>query len=55
MSVQSGRGFRREISHRSVPSQKSWWGYDVIQIADPDGNELLFPCESGIAPAPGAS
>jgi catechol 2,3-dioxygenase-like lactoylglutathione lyase family enzyme len=34
---------RREISERSVPTQKAWWGYDVIRIADPDGNELLFP------------
>jgi len=36
---------RREIAERSVPSKKSWWGYDVIQIDDPDGNELLFPLE----------
>ena len=28
---------------RSVPSKASWWGYGVIQIDDPDGNELLFP------------
>ena len=34
---------RREIVGRSVPSKKSWWGYDVLQIDDPDGNELLFP------------
>ena len=34
---------RREIVERSVPSKTSWWGYDVIQIDDPDGNELLFP------------
>lgn len=34
---------RREIVERSVPSKASWWGYDVIQIDDPDGNELLFP------------
>ena len=33
---------RREIAERSVPSRKSWWGYDVIQIDDPDGNEWLF-------------
>ncbi len=36
---------RREISERSVPNQKAWWGYDVIRIADPDGNELLFPLD----------
>jgi catechol 2,3-dioxygenase-like lactoylglutathione lyase family enzyme len=35
--------FRHEITERSVPSKASWWGYDVIQIDDPDGNELLFP------------
>jgi catechol 2,3-dioxygenase-like lactoylglutathione lyase family enzyme len=34
---------RREIAERSVPSEKSWWGSDVIKIVDPDGNELLFP------------
>jgi catechol 2,3-dioxygenase-like lactoylglutathione lyase family enzyme len=37
---------RREIADRSVPTQKAWWGYDVIRIADPDGNELLFPVPS---------
>jgi catechol 2,3-dioxygenase-like lactoylglutathione lyase family enzyme len=34
---------RREIAERSVRSKTSWWGYDVIQVDDPDGNELLFP------------
>jgi catechol 2,3-dioxygenase-like lactoylglutathione lyase family enzyme len=34
---------RRELAERSVPTQQAWWGYDVIRIADPDGNELLFP------------
>ncbi len=33
---------RREIVERSVSNKTSWWGYDVIQIDDPDGNELLF-------------
>ncbi|MCW5983522.1 MAG: VOC family protein [Bryobacteraceae bacterium] len=36
---------RREIAERSVPTQKGWWGYDVIKIVDPDGNELLFPLD----------
>jgi catechol 2,3-dioxygenase-like lactoylglutathione lyase family enzyme len=36
---------RRELIERSIPSKKSWWGYNVIQIDDPDGNELLFPVE----------
>jgi catechol 2,3-dioxygenase-like lactoylglutathione lyase family enzyme len=34
---------RREIVERSVPNKETWWGYDSIQIVDPDGNELLFP------------
>jgi len=34
---------RREVSERAVPFEKTWWGYDVIRIVDPDGNELLFP------------
>jgi len=36
---------RREISERSVPTGKTWWGYDTIRIVDPDGNELLFPLD----------
>ncbi len=35
--------FRRELAERSVPNKNSWWGYDVTQVDDPDGNELLFP------------
>lgn len=34
---------RQEIVERNTPSKKSWWGYDVVQVDDPDGNELLFP------------
>jgi catechol 2,3-dioxygenase-like lactoylglutathione lyase family enzyme len=34
---------RHEMVERSVASKESRWGYDVIQINDPDGNELLFP------------
>src|SRR5262245_26100701 len=36
---------RNEILERSVPTEKAWWGYDVIRITDPDGNELLFPLD----------
>jgi catechol 2,3-dioxygenase-like lactoylglutathione lyase family enzyme len=39
------RAFRSDIDRNSVPSRPSWWGYDVIAVADPDGNELLFPFE----------
>ena len=34
---------KRELSERGVALEKIWWGYDAIQIKDPDGNELLFP------------
>lgn len=35
--------FRRELVERSVPSKETWWGYDTLQVDDPDGNELFFP------------
>jgi catechol 2,3-dioxygenase-like lactoylglutathione lyase family enzyme len=38
--------FIRELAERSIPNKKSWWGYDVIQLDDPDGNELLFPLQN---------
>ena len=43
LTVDGLTAFHHELVERSVPSEKSWWGYDVIKIVDPDGNELLFP------------
>lgn len=34
---------RRELIERSVPTKETWWGYDALQVDDPDGNELIFP------------
>lgn len=34
---------RRHLAERAIPVQETWWGHDVIQLNDPDGNELLFP------------
>lgn len=34
---------RRELAARSVPTRETWWGYDTLQVDDPDGNELFFP------------
>ena len=34
---------RRECVRHSVPTKDTWWGYDTLQIDDPDGNELFFP------------
>ena len=35
--------FRLELAERAVDSKDVWWGYDSIQVDDPDGNELIFP------------
>jgi len=37
------RDLRQELAERSVPHKTTWWGYDTIQVDDPDGNELFFP------------
>ncbi len=34
---------RREFASRSVPTKETWWGYETLQVDDPDGNELFFP------------
>ena len=34
---------RRVLAERSVAAKESWWGNDVLQVDDPDGNELFFP------------
>lgn len=34
---------RRQIVERATPVKESWWGSRVVQVDDPDGNELLFP------------
>ena len=34
---------RRELTERSVPTSEVRWGYDCLQVNDPDGNQLLFP------------
>jgi catechol 2,3-dioxygenase-like lactoylglutathione lyase family enzyme len=36
----------KEVSERSIPTEKSWWGYDVLRIEDPDGNDLLVCLEN---------
>lgn len=33
----------REVEERSVSTQRVRWGYELLRIADPDGNEL-FVC-----------
>jgi catechol 2,3-dioxygenase-like lactoylglutathione lyase family enzyme len=35
-----------EVEARSISAGRSWWGYDVLKIEDPDGNELLVCLEN---------
>jgi catechol 2,3-dioxygenase-like lactoylglutathione lyase family enzyme len=34
---------RREFTERGVTVRETWWGYDCMEVLDPDGNALLFP------------
>ncbi len=34
---------RRQIVECAAPVKENWWGSTVVQVDDPDGNELLFP------------
>lgn len=45
LNAETRAQLRREIAERAIPAKETWWGYDCIQIDDPDGNELLFPLE----------
>ncbi len=46
--------FRRQVVERAIPSTETWWGYDSLQVLDPDGNELLFPYPGEPQPRLGA-
>ena len=43
LSAEGLADLRRECVERAVPTTEAWWGYDALQVDDPDGNELLFP------------
>jgi catechol 2,3-dioxygenase-like lactoylglutathione lyase family enzyme len=43
LTAEGLKALRRELAERSVAHGETWWGYDSIQVNDPDGNELLFP------------
>ncbi|HEX7709633.1 MAG TPA: glyoxalase superfamily protein [Sphingomonadaceae bacterium] len=32
-----------EFARRGAPVEQGWWGYDLMIVRDPDGNELFFP------------
>ena len=33
---------RAELQAKSVPVKDGWWGYNLLVVDDPDGNQLLF-------------
>jgi catechol 2,3-dioxygenase-like lactoylglutathione lyase family enzyme len=35
----------RDMAMRDVATERTWWGYEVLRIPDPDGNELLICLE----------
>jgi catechol 2,3-dioxygenase-like lactoylglutathione lyase family enzyme len=43
LTAEGFAGLRRDLAERSVPVRTTWWGYDTLQVDDPDGNELFFP------------
>jgi catechol 2,3-dioxygenase-like lactoylglutathione lyase family enzyme len=38
---------KAEFEQRGAPVKKGWWGYELMVVEDPDGNELFFP-EPGV-------
>jgi catechol 2,3-dioxygenase-like lactoylglutathione lyase family enzyme len=33
---------RSELEAKGVPVKEGWWGYQLLVVDDPDGNQLLF-------------
>jgi hypothetical protein len=43
---------RAEFEGRGVDVQDGWWGYRLLVVRDPDGNELYFNYPSNDEPPP---
>jgi catechol 2,3-dioxygenase-like lactoylglutathione lyase family enzyme len=43
LAAEALSALRHELAERSVATRETWWGSDVVQVDDPDGNELFFP------------
>jgi len=43
LTAEAHADLRRELAQRAVPTKDTWWGYDTIEVDDPDGNQLFFP------------
>lgn len=46
LTAEGFAALERELEARGVPATRTHWGYDTIQVDDPDGNTLYFPRES---------
>ena len=33
---------RAELEGKGVPAKEGWWGYRILVVDDPDGNQLFF-------------
>jgi catechol 2,3-dioxygenase-like lactoylglutathione lyase family enzyme len=45
LEVEELEVLQKEIVEKKIETKNLFWGYPVIEIKDPDGNELLFPIE----------
>ncbi len=43
LTAEAFADLHREFTERGVPVRETWWGYDCMEVLDPDGNALLFP------------
>jgi catechol 2,3-dioxygenase-like lactoylglutathione lyase family enzyme len=48
------RRLKSEFEERGAPVKAGWWGYELMVVADPDGNELFFPHPRSEAASPAA-
>lgn len=53
LEVQVLKALRAELEARGVPVKDGYWGYKLMVIVDPDGNELYFnypddPADQGV-------
>lgn len=44
------RALRAEYEERGVAVKDGWWGYNLMIVDDPDGNQLFFPYPDGAQP-----
>lgn len=42
MQITAWDALRAELEARAVPVRDGWWGYRLLVVEDPDGNQLFF-------------